>query len=245
MSRRQTISPALRREVIARWGDECWLGLPGCTGHGEEDDHIVPWSHGGRDTVNNIRRACKHCNSSRSDRIISGYPATIHAVIGPPGAGKTTYARNHAEPGAIILDMDQMAAALAPDMDTRCMPPELVRAAQGAWLGAYRAATRIETPGDVWIIRCVPRLPHHPRLLDEWIALGYDVHVIDPGAHVTMARLSDDERAGSGIIKSARRWYALRITAQAVRHRMERRHTQLAALGLAPDPDGVPTRPVW
>lgn len=75
MGRRQTISPAMRAEVIRTYGNDCWLGLPGCIGLGEEDDHIRPHHLGGRDTVANIRRACKHCNASRQDRILSGYGA--------------------------------------------------------------------------------------------------------------------------------------------------------------------------
>lgn len=64
MARRQTIDPLVRAKVIETWGNACWLRLPGCTGVGEEDDHIVPYAHGGMDTVANIRRACKHCNAS-------------------------------------------------------------------------------------------------------------------------------------------------------------------------------------
>lgn len=51
MGRRQTISPAMRAEVIRTYGNDCWLGLPGCTRLGEEDDHIRPHHLGGRDTV--------------------------------------------------------------------------------------------------------------------------------------------------------------------------------------------------
>lgn len=35
MARRQTVPAAIRREVIGRWGNDCWLHLPGCTGKGE------------------------------------------------------------------------------------------------------------------------------------------------------------------------------------------------------------------
>lgn len=80
---RGTIPRRVREEVIETWGNDCWLELPVCTHHGEEDDHIIPFKAGGRGTVANIRRACKACNISRSNRVLSGYGATIHAVIGP------------------------------------------------------------------------------------------------------------------------------------------------------------------
>lgn len=86
MGRRQTIDPLVRAKVIDTWGNDCWLGLPGCTKVGAEDDHIVPYSHGGMDTVANIRRACKHCNASRQDRVLYGYGARLHMVIVPPGS---------------------------------------------------------------------------------------------------------------------------------------------------------------
>ena len=84
--RRQTVDPRIRAKVIATYGNRCWLGMPGCSITATEDDHIVPYSHGGRDTVANLRRACKHCNAMRQDRVLSGYGATLHAVIGPPRA---------------------------------------------------------------------------------------------------------------------------------------------------------------
>lgn len=86
MARRQTIDPLVRAKVIETWGNACWLRLPGCTGVGEEDDHIVPYAHGGMDTVANIRRACKHCNASRQDRVLYGYGARLHIVVTPPGS---------------------------------------------------------------------------------------------------------------------------------------------------------------
>ena len=57
--RRQTVDPRIRAKVIATYGNRCWLGMPGCSITATEDDHIIPFSHGGQDTVANLRRACK------------------------------------------------------------------------------------------------------------------------------------------------------------------------------------------
>jgi hypothetical protein len=32
-------------------------------------DHIIPWSHGGPDTVGNLRVLCRRCNSARGNRV--------------------------------------------------------------------------------------------------------------------------------------------------------------------------------
>ena len=113
MARRQTVAPAVRREVIARWGNDCWLHLPGCTGAGEEDDHIVPWSHRGRDSVANIRRACKHCNAARQDRVLSGYGPTMHVVLGPPGADLMGAAEPYLKRDSIVVSHAQIMDALS------------------------------------------------------------------------------------------------------------------------------------
>ena len=38
---RQRVPPAVSAEVIERWGNDCWLGMPGCTNHSDTTDHIV------------------------------------------------------------------------------------------------------------------------------------------------------------------------------------------------------------
>lgn len=54
-------------QVLATYGDSCWLKLPGCTQLATTGDHIYP-----RHThpelqylVANGRPACLHCNTSR------------------------------------------------------------------------------------------------------------------------------------------------------------------------------------
>lgn len=52
-----------RLKVLAR--DDCtcyWCGAPGFT-----IDHIIPWSKGGRTTMDNCICACQECNGERGD----------------------------------------------------------------------------------------------------------------------------------------------------------------------------------
>lgn len=54
----------LVRLVLQLKGRRCHLcGLPGAT----TADHLVPWSHGGRNTLENLEPAHQGCNSARQD----------------------------------------------------------------------------------------------------------------------------------------------------------------------------------
>lgn len=237
--RRQTVDPLVRAQVIDRFGDECWLNMPGCTGHGEEDDHIVPYSHGGRDSVANLRRACKHCNASRQDRVLSGYGATLHAVIGPPCADLMGEAEDAVQRGAIVVNHADIMAALCPT-GLYPSPCEAVRSAAAvAWDAAYRRLATARDPVDVWLVRSLPVSRRHPRMLDEWIALDYDVHVVDPGAGYVFEHVQTERER-----RAAREWYALRLTQQVVDARLRARRARLVGLGLR-EATASPKRLEW
>ena len=95
-------------------GQRLLAGDARCTNHSDTTDHIVPHIAGGPTVPANLRRACKHCNSLRGDRTLNGYGALIHAVIGPPAGGKSTYVDMHRQPGAVVLDFDALAKAMMP-----------------------------------------------------------------------------------------------------------------------------------
>lgn len=240
MARRQTIDPRVRAKVIETWGNDCWLRLPGCTRVGAEDDHIVPYSHGGLDTVPNIRRACKHCNASRQDRVLYGYGARLHMIVVPPGScdrEAVDYIDAHRHDGDPVVSFSSLAAAMglgdAPSLAER-------RAVAMAWSGAYRQFAVSAEPLDVWCTRTTPGSKRHPRMLDEWIALDYDVRVIDPGFTTEWERAKDDEGRDR-----VRRWYALHLSQELVDARQAERRAQLAALGLRSQIAASPSRPEW
>lgn len=53
----------VRLKVLERDGHTCyWCGQPGHT-----MDHVIPWSQGGRTTMNNCICACEECNGARGD----------------------------------------------------------------------------------------------------------------------------------------------------------------------------------
>jgi hypothetical protein len=239
MARRQTIDPLVRAKVIETWGNDCWLRLPGCTRVGTEDDHIVPYSHGGLDTVPNIRRACKHCNASRQDRVLFGYGARLHMIVVPPGScdrEAVEYIDAHKRPGDPVVSFAALASAMGlsnPSLAER-------RAVAMAWSGAYRQFAISAEPIDVWLTRTTPNSRRHPRMLDEWIALDYDVKIIDPGFAVEWERAKDDATR-----KRVRQWYALHLSQELVDARQQERRSLLVALGLRSDRAKVPARPEW
>lgn len=227
---RRRVPPEIAAEVIRRWGNDCWLNMPGCTRVSDTTDHVLPYAVGGPTIVANLRRACRHCNGLRADRIFSGHGATIHAVIGPPASGKSTWVDMHAGPGAVVLDFDRIARGMAGDRDGGDWPAWVRRATAAAWYGAYGRLVRCADPVDVWLVRCQPSTPHSPRLLEEWIALGYDIHVCDPGkAEVLERSRARPHTRGEGIAIGA--WYRSGITQAKVDAMVARRASSLASLG--------------
>lgn len=102
-----------------------------------EVDHIIPLHVGGPDTDDNTQNLCIACHAEKtrqdgSRRFISragdqnqqrieslmrpstlapsGIPLTI--VCGPAAGGKSTYIKNNAKPGDIIIDMDMIRTEL-------------------------------------------------------------------------------------------------------------------------------------
>lgn len=240
MARRQTVSAATRAEVIEQYGNRCWLGLPGCTGDGEEDDHIVPWSHRGRDSVQNLRRACKRCNASRQDRVLSGYGAVMHAVIGPPSADLYGAVEPLIGRSAITVMHSDFMYAMRPGVAEDEQTAAVRSAAATAWDAAYRRLSREREPVDVWLFRSLPVSHAHPHMLDEWIALDYDIHVVDPGAANVFDAVAGDVTAET----LARKWYGLRITQQIVNARLAERHRRLVELKLRAEATATP-RYAW
>jgi len=66
---RPQIARDVRAAVFARDGSACLF----CDATDDLTlDHIIPWSHGGPDTVDNLRVLCRRCNSSRGNRVEVG-----------------------------------------------------------------------------------------------------------------------------------------------------------------------------
>lgn len=127
---------------------------------------------------------------------------TLHIVIGPPAAGKSTYIREHRKPGDITIDYDALAnvlAGLAPaNHDHTAAVKKITKAARDA---AIREAQKHATDTDVWIIHSTPA----QSTLDRYRREGAEIHIVDPGKDIVMHRIKH-ERPGH-MHAVATRWY--------------------------------------
>ena len=173
-----------------------------------------------------------------------GYPVTARLST-RLSARKSSYVAQHAASDALVLDFDQLASALTLGGDVKAKPTApLIQAGQGAWQGAYNKLVRMNAPVDVWLIKSIPASHAHPRLLEEWLALDYDIHVVDPGAAVVFDRLETQQR-NEGARQTARQWYSLHLSQQLVDVRQAARRAKLVALGLRSGSTSVASRPEW
>lgn len=114
----------------------------------------------------------------------------ITVVTGPPCAGKSTYVREWAEKGDIVIDMDSIASSMTPFLDDEHDYSDNVRmVAREARKGAVRKALSIGgmTRSNVWIIHTQP----DREWLRRYRASNARMKTIDPGRDVCLARLAE------------------------------------------------------
>ena len=97
---------------------------------------------------------------------------------------------------------------------------------------------RVTEPVELWLVKTLPFTPRSPRLLDEWIALDYDITVCDPGKQEVMDRLRArgmdvGKRLQAGVLQ----WYRQGITQTGI-------DARLKARGQGSRPSGSPTDPM-
>jgi adenylate kinase family enzyme len=102
-------------------------------------------------------------------------------VTGPPCAGKSTYARDHAAPGDLILDQDELGPAGMRD--------------------GIEQVKRM-TGGTAWVIRCCPGQARRQQLAAQ---LGAEVVHLCPPEHVLLAR-ARQRRGVPGQVRAVKRW---------------------------------------
>lgn len=194
-----------RLEILERDGYQCQIRGPKCKRKANEVDHIVPLADGGpMFDPGNCRAACNWCNTWRAQRQKSreGWKRAgthIVLVMGPPAAGKTTYVRQHAEPGDVVIDYDAIAQALGPGGANH----ELVMQLRGKLLTQLRRGEL--DVARAWILTCDPaaerRYPHH------------DVVVLDPGQDEVLRRV--ERERSPHLRRVVLNWYKARAGHEA------------------------------
>jgi hypothetical protein len=187
--------------VVETYGAQCvHCHKPGA----DTVEHVHPRSRCGTDAIENLRPAHRQCNSKRGTRAMPGYGAQATVVMGPPRSGKSTWVREHAGRGDIVIDLDLLGAALTVGADDSAPLPGHVRhVAIGARAEAIRRAVHLREEVHVWIVHAMPT----PGQRAEYIEAGIELVTIDPGQETIMARIAPNDRAA---LTAAERWYAAR-----------------------------------
>lgn len=124
----------------------------------------------------------------------------LHVITGPPAAGKTTFARENAADGDIIIDLDHLANALAgKPMDNHEHTGDVLAVAKAVRQTAIDTALTREV--TVWLIHTNPS----DKQRAEYKRQGAEFHTIDPGKQTVMARCKQERPHGSAI--AAAKWY--------------------------------------
>jgi hypothetical protein len=110
----------------------------------------------------------------------------LYVVIGPPAAGKSTWCREQAKPGDVVIDYDRLALALNPDSnpDSHDHPKTVKAVTKAARQAAIDKAITLAHECDVYLIHSTPS----ESLLDRYRLAGAQVVTIDPGRDVVMER---------------------------------------------------------
>lgn len=203
--------------MLNRDGHVCHVPVAGgrkCGAHATHVDHIVPLADGGAKwDPANCRAACAPCNLSRSTAARAAGPTVpVTVVIGPPAAGKTTWAIEHATPGDVVIDLDRIAAAVQPLSVGRLLvehdyPQHVRHVAIGARQAALRRAVALPASSGarVWVIHAIPTAAQ----MRAYVSDGVSIHVCDPGPDVVRARVTASTR-GRRHLDAVDRWYAQR-----------------------------------
>ncbi len=124
----------------------------------------------------------------------------LTVIVGPPCAGKSTYAREHAADGDVIVDFDLIAEALGSGVPHHA--PEPVRSA--AYAAREAAIDEIVGKGlDAWVIHTSPQ----PDKVAAYEDASASFLLLDPGIDECLRRCDADGRP-DGTADAIRAWYA-------------------------------------
>lgn len=136
----------------------------------------------------------------------------LHIICGAPCSGKSTYVREHAKPGELIVDHDAIAVTLG-----SAEPHAAEGLVREASFRARAAAidTALEMPdSEAWIIDTEPNPGRVPMYEDA----GAEFIVLDPGIGVCLQRAEQDGRP-EGTAERIRKWYSCEKGAAGMAHR--------------------------
>lgn len=149
------------------------------------------------------------------------YTIPLHIITGPPAAGKSTYIREHRQPGDITIDYDDLANTIAAaDADNHNHTPTVKTVTQAARRAAITEALKT-TNTTVWIVDSKPNRQN----LTRYKQAGAEIHVIDPGIDEVLRRCRAERPAHIEAV--ARAWYEQDKPKTAAQRGYDHRHQQV------------------
>lgn len=162
------------------------------------------------DNIESLCRPCHDLEHSQGKRgeskpewiPLPGIPVVI--VCGPPGSGKTSYARAQAQPGDVIIDLDDIGNEIAPsrreyhDWDRKHLK-------QALYIRNGRIADLAKAKhGTAYIILTVPKKEDRQWWIDKLNARSV---VMETSADECIMRLSADRRCDPDLKNVVRQWW--------------------------------------
>ena len=171
-----------------------------------EVDHVLPVAQGGTDHPDNLAAICKRCHGIKTALEGQGSSITptwlptpacpVTLVTGPPGSGKTTYARSHATSIDTVIDLDDCFTDVCGVHGHTADRKYLAAAIR--WRNKQLADLAEKRTGQAYFIVGAPTA----KECDFWLRKLNAAHIrLNPGIDVCLARV-DLSRA-----IAVRRWY--------------------------------------
>ncbi|KKK81799.1 hypothetical protein LCGC14_2809800, partial [marine sediment metagenome] len=136
--------------------------------------------------------------------------AQVTVVCGPPGSGKSTYVKNRAKSGDLILDIDTIWQALSgrPYYEK---PSALMSYVLDTWESLIDRVDEVESY-HAWIVSSLPLAVDRQRYADRFNDADIETQIIllDVNEYDCMDRIAKDERRAKhveGWKPIVRRWF--------------------------------------
>lgn len=157
---------------------------------GDVVDHVIPIADGGEElSSDNLQTLCNMHHNQKTAR--ENGRALITVVIGPPCAGKSTYARTQAKKmGGVLVDFDSIALALGAAGEHEASD-EIRSIAIKARYAAIKEILDYGTITPAWIIESAPSA----TMIEYYKRRGVHFHKINTSEKICLERARDERPA--------------------------------------------------